>query len=127
MSFEVNKGKDFVYIIPVVILIGFMYLMLYKDGAITKDTVRDVVKKNIITENKEKDKKENMNLEIGKKYTTDSGLVYEVITLGQGEKPEATDTVEVHYEGTLEDGTIFDSSYARGEKISFPLSGVIPG
>ena len=46
---------------------------------------------------------------------------------GSGESPKASDTVEVHYEGTLIDGTIFDSSYARGESISFPLSAVIAG
>ena len=43
------------------------------------------------------------------------------------EKPKATDTVKVHYEGTLIDGTVFDSSYQRGESISFPLNGVIKG
>lgn len=59
--------------------------------------------------------------------TTASGLQYEVITEGNGPKPKATDTVEVHYEGTLIDGTVFDSSYKRGEKISFGLNQVIKG
>jgi FKBP-type peptidyl-prolyl cis-trans isomerase len=58
---------------------------------------------------------------------TESGLQYEVVTLGTGTKPAPTDTVEVHYRGTLLDGTEFDSSYARGETVSFPLNGVIPG
>jgi FKBP-type peptidyl-prolyl cis-trans isomerase len=58
---------------------------------------------------------------------TESGLLYKVITEGTGEKPSATDTVEVDYEGSLSDGTVFDSSYQRGESISFPLNGVIPG
>jgi FKBP-type peptidyl-prolyl cis-trans isomerase len=58
---------------------------------------------------------------------TDSGLRYEVITEGTGPKPGPTDTVRVHYEGTLTDGTIFDSSYSRGEPAEFPLDGVIPG
>ncbi|TKB48724.1 FKBP-type peptidyl-prolyl cis-trans isomerase [Ferrimonas sediminicola] len=58
---------------------------------------------------------------------TDSGLQYKVITQGEGAKPAATDTVEVHYRGTLIDGTEFDSSYKRGESISFPLNGVIKG
>jgi len=58
---------------------------------------------------------------------TESGLQYEVITLGSGPKPEASSTVEVHYEGTLIDGTVFDSSYERGESISFPLNRVIAG
>ena len=58
---------------------------------------------------------------------TDSGLEYRVIRMGDGPKPSATDTVEVHYEGRLENGEVFDSSYARGEKISFPLNQVIAG
>jgi FKBP-type peptidyl-prolyl cis-trans isomerase len=78
------------------------------------------------------------NLEAGKAFlaenatkegvkTTASGLQYKVLTEGKGKKPAATDKVKVHYEGRLLDGTVFDSSYKRGEPISFPLSGVIPG
>lgn len=59
--------------------------------------------------------------------TTESGLQYKVITEGSGAKPAATDTVEVHYAGTLIDGTEFDSSYTRGATVSFPVNGVIPG
>jgi FKBP-type peptidyl-prolyl cis-trans isomerase len=59
--------------------------------------------------------------------TTSSGLQYEVITEGTGVKPLAENTVRVNYEGKLMDGTIFDSSYARGEPIEFPLNGVIRG
>jgi FKBP-type peptidyl-prolyl cis-trans isomerase FkpA len=59
--------------------------------------------------------------------TTESGLQYEVLEAGNGEKPVAEDTVEVHYRGTLVDGTEFDSSYARGETAKFPLNRVIPG
>lgn len=59
--------------------------------------------------------------------TTASGLQYEVISEGSGEKPSSSDTVRVHYEGTLIDGTVFDSSYERGEPVEFPLNGVIPG
>jgi FKBP-type peptidyl-prolyl cis-trans isomerase len=59
--------------------------------------------------------------------TTASGLQYEVLTAGQGENPVATDTVAVHYEGKLVDGTVFDSSYQRGEPAVFRLDQVIPG
>ena len=59
--------------------------------------------------------------------TTPSGLQYKVLDEGFGPKPKATETVKVHYKGTLIDGTQFDSSYDRGEPISFPLNGVIRG
>ena len=58
---------------------------------------------------------------------TASGLQYKVVTEGTGAKPKATDTVTVHYRGTLLDGSEFDSSYSRGEPISIPLNQVIPG
>ena len=57
----------------------------------------------------------------------ESGLQYIVINQGDGEKPKATDTVDVHYEGTLINGTVFDSSIKRGEPATFPVNGVIPG
>ena len=59
--------------------------------------------------------------------TTPSGLQYEVIVEGSGEKPGPEDTVQVHYEGTLINGTVFDSSYSRGVPAEFPLYGVIQG
>ena len=58
---------------------------------------------------------------------TDSGLQYKVLQEGTGRQPAASDTVEVHYVGTLVDGTKFDSSRDRGETIEFPLNGVIAG
>ena len=59
--------------------------------------------------------------------TTASGLQYEVLVPAEGPRPLASDTVEVHYRGTLLNGQEFDSSYKRGEPISFPLNRVIPG
>jgi len=59
--------------------------------------------------------------------TLPSGLQYKVITNGDGPKPTKEDTVSVHYRGTLIDGTEFDSSYKRGQPVSFPVTGVIPG
>ncbi|MBL8298844.1 MAG: FKBP-type peptidyl-prolyl cis-trans isomerase [Rhodanobacteraceae bacterium] len=59
--------------------------------------------------------------------TTASGLQYEVVKSATGPKPKDTDTVQVHYTGTLLDGTKFDSSVDRGEPATFPLKGVIPG
>jgi len=78
------------------------------------------------------------NMEAGKKYleengkkdgvtTTATGLQYEVLKAAEGAKPGPTDTVNVHYHGMLTDGSVFDSSVDRGQPISFPLNGVIPG
>lgn len=58
---------------------------------------------------------------------TESGLQYKVVREGTGDKPGKDNTVVVHYRGTLIDGTLFDSSYKRGEAAEFPLSGVVPG
>jgi len=57
---------------------------------------------------------------------TASGRIFQTLTAGSGASPKATDTVSVHYRGTLTDGTEFDSSYKRGEPVEFPLNGVIP-
>lgn len=59
--------------------------------------------------------------------TTDSGLQYQTLVAGNGAKPAKSDRVKVHYKGTLIDGTVFDSSYDRGEPIVFPVTGVIAG
>ena len=59
--------------------------------------------------------------------TTESGLQYIVMEAGEGDSPVAADSVEVHYEGQLIDGTVFDSSFERGETVTFGLPQVIPG
>ncbi|MDO7912428.1 FKBP-type peptidyl-prolyl cis-trans isomerase [Pseudomonas sp. 22-AL-CL-001] len=75
---------------------------------------------------------------VGKQYLTDnatregvitlpSGLQYEVLATGDGAKPSREATVRTHYHGTLIDGTVFDSSYERGQPIEFPVTGVIAG
>lgn len=80
------------------------------------------------TENKEKEEaflKENAAKD--GVQTTESGLQYKVIEDGTGDSPSATDQVEVNYEGKLLDGTVFDSSYDRGEPATFGVNQVIPG
>jgi FKBP-type peptidyl-prolyl cis-trans isomerase FklB len=78
------------------------------------------------------------NADIGIKFLADnaenegvlvleSGMQYIVLNEGEGEKPAATDTVDVHYEGSLINGTVFDSSIKRGEPATFPVNGVIQG
>jgi FKBP-type peptidyl-prolyl cis-trans isomerase FklB len=70
-------------------------------------------------------------LEQNKKKTgiteTPSGLQYEILTKGTGAVPKSTDTVMAHYRGTLLDGKEFDNSYTRGEPLTIPVTGVIPG
>lgn len=79
-------------------------------------------------ENREKAEKYFAELD-GKKDVkkTDSGLYYEILKEGTGDKPTPTDTVKINYEGKLLDGTVFDSSYERSEPAEFPVSGVVPG
>lgn len=82
---------------------------------------------------KYKDNKENGEAWLANKAMEEgvvalpSGLMYQVLNEGSGKKPTAADTVECHYEGRLIDGTVFDSSYKRGESATFPLNGVIAG
>lgn len=58
---------------------------------------------------------------------TESGLQYEILEAGEGDKPTADSTVRTHYHGTLIDGSVFDSSYDRGQPAEFPVGGVIKG
>ena len=59
--------------------------------------------------------------------TTESGLQYEIVKKAEGAQPKVSDVVSVHYQGTLVDGSVFDSSIERGEPVEFPVGGVIPG
>ena len=86
--------------------------------------------KSIISEKNAKDGKKFLeeNLKKNPKIkTTASGIQYEIITAGKGNKPSASDKVLTHYHGTHIDGSVFDSSVDRGEPIEFPLNGVIEG
>ena len=103
--------------------------------AITHNEAREIVNK-FFTELEEKANAENIAkgktfLEENKKkpniVTLPSGLQYEVIKEGNGKKPKATDRVRCHYEGTLIDGTLFDSSIKRGEPAVFGVNQVIKG
>ena len=107
------------------------------------DTAREEIKTTVakkLQEKQLKDREEQAtkNKDEGAKFladngkregvkTTASGLQYEVITEGKGAHPKTTDTVTVHYKGTLINGEEFDSSYSRGQPVTFPLGNVIPG
>ena len=121
---------------------GFKDAYAKKDGVLKEEEMKTVLmafQERMKKEAEEKQKKaltENVTkgaahlAENAKKAgvkVTASGLQYEVITEGKGAKPKATDTVKVHYEGKLLDGTVFDSSIKRKEPVSFPLNQVIAG
>ena len=106
-----------------------------KETAISHNEAREIVNK-YFAELEEKMNAEN--IEKGKAFlaenakkegivTLPSGLQYEVITEGNGKKPSATDRVKCHYEGTLIDGTLFDSSIKRGQPAGFGVNQVIRG
>jgi len=110
-------------------------LLTQEEMVNVKKTIIEKMKNKQISNQKEHGDK---NLKLGKEYmsknktkknvtTTSSGLQYSVIRMGEGKKPKSTDRVKVHYQGTLIDGTEFDSSYKRGEPAVFPLNGVISG
>jgi FKBP-type peptidyl-prolyl cis-trans isomerase len=96
-------------------MIAFKKEMMAKQEEIAKKNKADG--EAFLVENK---KKEGV-------ITLPSGLQYKVIKAGTGKKPKLDDTVAANYRGTLIDGTEFDSSYKRGQPVSFPVSGVIPG
>ncbi len=109
---------------------------------LTSDEATEIQKQFAIDQQKKKMEKAQVLLEANKDTAaaflkknktakgikvTDSGLQYKVVKEGKGEKPKATDTVKVHYKGTLLDGTEFDSSYKRNEPVTFKANRVIPG
>ncbi len=110
-----------------------------KESLLSEEEIGDAFKENqAIVDKKNMSPEDKKRLESGEKYleengkkkgvtTTESGLQYEVMTPGEGEKPKATDQVTVHYHGTLTDGTVFDSSVDRGDPATFPLNQVISG
>lgn len=106
-----------------------------KETALTDSEAQQIVTAYLQAQEAEKGKAAR---EAGEKYLAEnarkegvvvlpSGLQYTVLTEGNGRKPSATDRVKCHYEGRLTDGTVFDSSYRRGEPAVFPLNGVIAG
>ncbi len=103
-----------------------------------KSTVEEIQKLTQEQQSAEQAGKSTKNQEEGVAYlaensqkegvkTTDSGLQYKSLVSGDGETPKASNSVTVHYKGTLTDGTVFDSSYERGEPATFPVGGVISG
>ncbi|MET0067253.1 MAG: FKBP-type peptidyl-prolyl cis-trans isomerase [Candidatus Thiodiazotropha sp.] len=110
----------------------------HKDPQLSQEQMKSALKQHYQDLQVAKEAQAKANAEKGDKYRAEnakneavkvleSGLQYEVLKPGEGESPKAEDRVEVHYKGSLIDGTEFDSSYARGAPLQFNLSGVVPG
>ena len=118
---------------------GFQNGIFPVDTTFSMDSAQSLVQKQMAYYHKVKmEKKYGANRVAGEQFlklnakqdsvqTTASGLQYNVITMGTGEKPQKTDRVKVDYEGRLIDGTVFDSSYKRGKPATFPVGQVIAG
>ena len=112
--------------------------MAGKDPQMTEDEMRDAMRAMAEGRQESRAKEATENLAKSEKFleenkgkdgvkVTDSGLQYKVVKEGDGKKPKDSDIVEVHYKGTLIDGTEFDSSYSRNAPAQFPVKAVIPG
>tara|TARA_B100000401_G_C52812378_1_gene724567 strand:+ start:2878 stop:3588 length:711 start_codon:yes stop_codon:yes gene_type:complete len=108
------------------------------DSAVRKELIQNYFNKQQQQQQQEQELQSQSAIEEGEKFlsensakegvvTLESGLQYKIIEQGNGNTPTLEDEVEVHYHGTLIDGTVFDSSVDRGETISFPVTGVIAG
>lgn len=127
MGFENIQGEDF--------LAGLQSVLEDKVPAMTIDEAKATlngylagVQATFLRQNKEAGEEFlKINSHKAGVVTLPSGLQYEVITEGNGDKPKLTDTVRCHYHGTLINGVVFDSSIERGQPAEFPLQGVIKG
>ena len=117
---------------------GLVTSMSGKDRLLSDNDVELIIQKVEMALLNEANQKAQENLDSGKVFLeqnksmegvtiTPSGLQYKVLVAGEGDSPSLTDTVLVHYRGTVMDGTVFDSSYDRGEPASFWLQSIIPG
>ncbi|WP_304288611.1 FKBP-type peptidyl-prolyl cis-trans isomerase [Porphyromonas uenonis] len=114
---------------------GLQDALAEREPQLTNERAREVINQ-LFTRLQQEEAE--LNAAAGKEYqeimrhksgvvTLPSGLQYEIIKEGKGAKPKATDKVRVHYQGTLINGVVFDSSVERGEPAEFPLNAVIPG
>ena len=100
---------------------------MYFDQFLRKRQQKEYEQQQSILMEKLVDNRKSMKNTVNGKVTLKSGLQIEILSEGNGVSPQITDQVTVHYTGSLEDGSVFDSSVERGEAAVFPVSGVIPG
>ena len=126
-GFEVKSAEDFTK--------GLLDVLEEKEKAMTMDEAREVLNAYLTKVHEERIE---LNKSAGAEYqlvnshkkgvtTLPSGVQYEILVRGDGEKPKLTDSVKCHYHGTLINGVVFDSSVQRGEPATFPVNGVIQG
>ncbi len=120
------------------VALGITHSLKGEKSLLEPEEMRKVIENFQQTMQAKADEAKGANIQVGEEFltdnaskegvqTTESGLQYLVITSGEGAMPVAEDTVDVHYEGSLLNGTVFDSSIKRGEPATFPVGGVIPG
>ena len=131
-------GQSFDGIDIDVVTEGLKDAFLRKESPVSREEIQDAFDHiTQVMKQKQQDKSKD-KIEAGKQFlsenekkdnvvVTASGLQYEIINEGTGETPTSSSTVKTHYHGTLLDGTVFDSSYDRGEPAEFPVNGVIAG
>ena len=133
MQFNADNGFD-----VQALLEGLVTSISGKDRLLSEDEVESVIQQREQELAAMEEQKAREKLESGKAFlaqnksvegvtVTASGLQYSVLAEGEGDSPSLVDTVVVHYHGTLTDGAVFDSSYDRGQPVSFSLQSIIPG
>lgn len=128
---QITGKQDSAYVVPEIYTLGLADALLGKSGMLPVDSAQKIVERQT-TYAKERYRFENETwLATNRTKTgivsTASGLQYKVLTQGTGAIPSDSATVEVHYEGSLISGKVFDSSYKRGNTATFPVKGVIRG
>lgn len=133
LSSQAFEGID-----PEVVARGLLEVLQGKDSALSEQEIEKAYQR---YDNKQKERAEEQGKKLAEEglvfleknakreevTTLDSGLQYEVIHQGEGDKPSASSTVKTHYHGTLINGEVFDSSVDRGQPAEFPVNGVIAG
>ena len=135
MNIGLGFQKQHVDVDPAQVAAGLKAVLAGKDALLTEEEMAQTLKafqQQLYQEMVQRNTQESKaflekNAKAEGVVTLESGLQYKVLASGEGKSPKENSTVQVHYRGTLIDGTEFDSSYSRGKPASFPVNGVIPG